>query len=582
MSAGKVLRLDDYRERGRHRLTLAGALYGVDRSRRKIFSHLAEVAELSGADRVAAVWVDEYGSGLIHPYVVLDLLSDRPRRSFQIEPLRQAWEIGVPGAHDDGLEAGSAGPSTFAIALGSDGTRAWFLIAESISRRPSLDQETRDRLMFLAGECSAVALHRDLDVEQDGEAGTSAEARFAGWPILKDIEGREEDDAECRRIAQRFVVARLVGMLLDDDLTVPSERIAEQVPRARAELAHDHGLDPHESRLWLRALETYEGGEIDPLARTLIELGGLAEDRGHEHGAGELYSCAHGLGVAVGSPHPAADAARALGRLFRRRALRDDAHEWYRVAQTIASAARLDHLAALALSGLASIKREMGNLPAAREGLKEALRVAEKSGHNQTIVALHREMVSLEHSAGNLLAALEHAWFAVGSSEGDKERTKCLASLAGALETFKDYDTAADAWTVVAETSDELYLRVFAYDALSHMCALRGDASGFEVYAGRCDALGYDGLHSAKVQILYFRGLSYRALGSLGHAETWLSRALAFAEEHGFNEMLFRAEEDLRTLPHYVAEQMAPMPAAPPAVREGLRAMRRELVGSGP
>ena len=107
MSVAKVLRLDDYRDRRLHRLKLASALYSVDASRLEIFRHLVEVAELSAADRVATVWVDEYGPGLVHPYVVLDLLSDRPRGSFQVEPLHKAWEMGIPGAHDDGAQGGA-------------------------------------------------------------------------------------------------------------------------------------------------------------------------------------------------------------------------------------------------------------------------------------------------------------------------------------------------------------------------------------------------------------------------------------------------------------------------------------------
>jgi hypothetical protein len=77
--------------------------------------------------------------------------------------------------------------------------RAWFLVAESGAGRPLLESMARDRLMFLAGECAAVLLHRDLDAMVSG--GDGAEGGFPGWPILKDLEGRESDEAEGRRIA---------------------------------------------------------------------------------------------------------------------------------------------------------------------------------------------------------------------------------------------------------------------------------------------------------------------------------------------------------------------------------------------
>lgn len=579
MSAAKVLQLDDYRDRRLHRLNLMDALYSVDASRLEIFRHLVEVAELSGADRVATVWVDEYGPGLVHPYVVLDLLSDRPRSSFPAEPLHKAWEIGIPGAHDDGMQAGSTGPSTFAVALGSDGARAWFLVAEAASPRPSLHQDKRDRLMFLAGECSAVALHRDLDTKQDGEVDGSDDARFAGWPILKDLEGREDDEAVGRQIAQRFVVARLIRMLLDEDLTVPRERVTEQVRSARAELAHGHGLDGREYRLWVRVLDSYEAHDLDLLGRTLITLGEMAEARDHLHGSLELYLCAYQITAAIAAPEAAGEAARYRARVLRRRALWDDAHSWYDAAHAIASAARLDLLAANALAGIALIKKDRGNLPAAREFYAKALAMAQKSGDRDTIATVHAGLLGLNRVAGDLPAALAHGWLAVEVSESDVAKTRCLATLAGALGEYGDREAAEDAWAIVARTSDEQYYRIYAHDALAHLAALRGDGDAFDAQVKLCDELDWEsGPRSAKAEILYFRGLGCRALGRLDIAQAWLERAVAFAEQYSFNQILFDAEGALETLASPVDERNTPAPAAPPAVRDGVRAMREGLV----
>ncbi|MDH3423628.1 MAG: hypothetical protein OEN00_11595, partial [Gemmatimonadota bacterium] len=119
MAVAKVLRLEDYRGRRAIRVQLAEKLYGADPRRLAVFRHLAEVAELCDADRAATVWVDEYGPGSVHPHVVLDHLADRPRRHFSSEPLRRAWELGVPGAVDAQADPTSSAPTTFAISLGS-------------------------------------------------------------------------------------------------------------------------------------------------------------------------------------------------------------------------------------------------------------------------------------------------------------------------------------------------------------------------------------------------------------------------------------------------------------------------------
>ena len=585
MPAVHVLRLEEYRDRRSARLRLARALHRGDPLRYSVFNHLVEVSELTGADRAAAVWVDEHGTGLIHPYVVVDHLSGRPRRMFSPEPLREAWQLGVPSAHDFPAVPATATPTTFAVALGSDGTRAWFLVADSVMPRPAVGSDGRDRLMFLAGECAAVVLHRDLDVPRDPEVETVSGSRFAGWDILADLEGRESDEVESRRIAQRFVVARLVRMLVDDDLAVSRERTIEQVRRARAELDDDVPAKG-EAVLLSRTLTALEAERLDDLATTLVELGDACEAQGHTSGALEIYRCAYDVAAGIGAARPAAEAARLSARLARRRTDWSGARACFERAREVAEAAELHDVAAQVLVGLAGISKETGNLPAARRGLQEALAVAELSGHRDTIALVHHGLLGLEQVAGNLAAGLEHGWVSVALYESDSAKMRCLASLAGALMEYGDREAAEDAWTVVATSCEERYYRVFAHDALAHLAALRRDRQGFRSHADACDALGWRAdLGWAKAQVLYYRGLSYAALGERELAEQWLSEAATFAEGHEHHQMAFRADEALRALraaapPSSASPPSPPSPAAPHEVRSGLRAMRRELAGS--
>lgn len=585
MSVARVLRLDEYRDRRHDRLRLARAFYGADRCRETLVGYLAEIADITRADRVGAVWVDEYGPGLVHPHTVLDLSRDRPRRSFAVEPLHRAWEFGVPGAYDQAMEREPTTPSTFAVALGSDGSRAWFVTAESVSPREALDGPLRDRLMFLAGECSALVLHRDLDTPEGRARGTTtaadpAGARFAGWQILRDIEGRESNEEQSRRIAQRFVVGRLARMLVDEDMTLPPDQVSEHVRRARAELSRHDAAAGDEAELWHETLDAYEQSDMEWLGRALLAAAGAAERAYHHYGALELYRCAFEIAAAIGSPGTAVDAARMSGRLLRRRARWDDANQWYRVAHGIAEIASLHDLAARALAGLATIKQAIGNIPEARDGLQRAKQVAEMSGDRDTLASIYDNLRSLEQAAGNLTDGLGHGWKAVVTCASDDEKTRCLAGLAGALQEYGDREAAEHAWALVAHTSHDQYYRTWAHDALGHLAALRGDLDGFIEHAARCDELGWEATPlAAQAQILYYRGLSYQALGQLGNAERWLRRTVAFAEEHSFNQWLFTAEEALVDLRQAVAREEIPPPAAPPDVRDGLRAMRQELTG---
>lgn len=581
MSVAKVVRLDEYRDRRAHRLSLAEALHRADPSRHAIVRHLREVADLTRADRVATVWVDEYGADLVHPHVVLDQLNDRPRRAFSIDPLHEAWQLGVPSACDRPGELWSAIPSTFAVSLGSDGTRAWFLIAESVAARSVLDVAARDRIMFLAGECAAVLLHRDLDAMPGSGSADAAGSRFAGWHILADLEGRESNEAEGRVIAQRFIVGRLVRMLVDDDLTYSPERLEEQVRRARAEMVNETDTMDSEVTLRHRVLDALEGARLEDLATSLVELGDVVEAQGHDHGALELYSCAYAVAAAIVAPEAASEAARLSGRLLRRRADWDEAHRWYEIAREVAERAKLHHRVAQVLVGLAVIKKETGNLPAARRGFREALTAAERSADRDAIAFVHHGLLGLEQAAGNLAKGLEHGWIAAGTYESEEGRTRCMASLAAALIDYGDLDAAEDAWTLVAHTSRDKYYLIYAHDALGHLSALKGDVECFEEHSARCDALGWEsGSLMAKAEILYYRGLSYCALGNPARAKRWLTRAVAFAEEHQYNQVLFRAEEALHSLSRARRPERTPPSAAPPEVREGLRAMRRDLVGA--
>ena len=581
MATSNVLLFEDYLCRRAQRLRIAESLCGASETRLALLTHVAEAASVTGADRSAIVWVDEYNPGLVHPHVILDLRSDRPRRSFAADPLRQAWELGVPGALDE--PGTSPLPSTLAVALGSDGTRAWFLVAESAAPRAVLDSEARERVMFLAGECSAVVMHRDLDGAQVERGDVeSSERRFAGWPILKDMEGREADAAAGRKIARRFAVVRLARMLIDDDLTIAEDRVSDHVVAVRREIATGDFGECAEAGLWHRVLDAFETIHLDELCASLMGLGAAVEADGHQHGARELYACAYDIAAATGLPSQAIEAARSSGHLLRRLAQWDESREWYLLAKDVSSAVGDQIGLARTMAGLAVVLRERGNLPAARSGLLEALEVARASGDGAALASVYSDLVTLEQQADDVPRALEYAWLAVCTPQGESERLRGLAVLGGALTEARAWSAAEDAWTVVAYQSRESYYLVYAWDALAYLAALRGDEAAFEARAARCDKLDWESRQrAAAAEILYYRGLSYRALGRLREAREWLARAIDFAECHGFNRTLFAAEEARDSL-----ERTEPIPAAEPAVatseelRSGLREMKAVAVGA--
>lgn len=587
MSVAKVLKLDEYRDRRSYRLELTRALNQLEPVRATLFEHLVEIAGITGADRVGAVWVDEYGPGLVHPHVVLDLLADRPRRVFGSEPLHRAWDNGVPGAYDQAQDKEENASNTIAVALGSDGSRGWFIVAESVARRAAFEASVRDRLMFVVGECSAIVMHRDLD---HGEAD-AGETRFAGWKILEDLEGVAETDAAHGIISRRFLVGRLLRTMVDEELTMPADRVGEQVARIRDEMARTALTgDDGEGKTLDLLLDACASGDSAEVASRALSLGAHAEKALHYNGALELYQVGYEIAAQIGVPHVAVDAARRSGRVFRRQAGWRDADRWYEIALGISERVGLHDLAARALAGMALGKRERGNLPAAREGLMDAERMAKLSEDRETLGSIYHDLMGVEQQAGDLDAALQHGWKAVNTYETTASRTRGMAGLASALSAAGDLQAAEDAYTVVLHTSDEHYYLVYAHDALGHIAARRGDARMFAEWSARCDALDWEsGPRGAKAEILHYRGLSYEALGMWTEARSWFERSAHFAAEYGFHRISFETETALARLDSEEASERAVEHAveevsrstAPPVVRDGLRAMRADLVGAG-
>ena len=559
--------------------------------RAALLEHLSELTALTGADRAAAVWIDEYAENLVHPHVTLDLLSDRPRRNFPIEPLERAWELGLPGVFEgttDAFRRLGDGSHLLAVSLGSDGARAWFLVCDSVNPKGRLSAVERQRVLFLAGECAAALLHQDLDrsAADRAQSGGQGMPGFVGFQVLQDLDGDDRPETVVK-VDQGFLLVRLVRAFLDEEAgSADGAEWTDRVARARAEVSKKateggHPLEAFESLF--DALADQRHGDV---ADGLVTLGEQAEAEGHTHGALEVYRCAFDAAAAVAYPAAAVDAARFQGRILRRSARWDEAIRAYGVAKDVAVAAELWEKAVQVSVGLASVRQELGNLPAARTGLEQALELAVRSDSRCSVANVHHGLLALEHSAGNNEAALRHGWNAVANHTDANQRLRCLAGLAGVLVDFGDFSAAEDAWSIVSRESSEIYYRTYAHDALAYLAALRGNLGEFERQAGLCDALGWEsGPRSAMAEILYYRGLSYRALGLRDAAERWLARAVRHAEEFNLNRTLFRTEEAIRSLAAErkeaeLALERNATPSAPTEIREGLREMRRALVGA--
>ena len=601
MSQFEIVYLDSYRGRRDTRFRRTLALHGHDANRSKILQHLWEALSLAGADRGAVVWLDEYGPGSAHPHALLDLAADRPRRFFSPIPLRAAWDSGVPGLFDLPQAEGRWGrlgegiASTSVIALGSDGPRSWFLVIDSLTPRVALNRRTAGDLMFLAGEIASVVLHRDLagtrsSRESGDSTGVDSQGEtnsFPGWPVLRDLEGRRRDDEVSRAIGNRFLVARLVQGLAEDDLVTDPESISHQVKSVREELGSYDRSDP-EACVWSRVLQAVAAFDHSELVAAVLEWGKIVEGRGHLNGALEILAVAYELARATGSADAAADAARFQGKVYRTQANWAQAVSWYEVAGKIAEGTGDPRKLAMVLDGLANAHRDRGNLPRAKEVLQEVLEIGRETGDRYALAIAHHDLMTVEKLRGDLVGAIQHGWIAVQSYDSRDGSLRALFDLAGVLRERGELSAAWDAYTVVSDQVEGLEARIMALDALAYVAALRGDRAQHHELRARLDAEGWREVSPVyRGQVLYYRGLSHRALGEEVECGEWLGKALSFAERHGLNKLIFDAEKALKESSSVQAPETTQatnresVPEEILGVRQGLREMREALAGIG-
>jgi tetratricopeptide (TPR) repeat protein len=452
--------------------------------------------------------------------------------------------------------------------------------------------------MFVAGELASVLFHEDLGLGADrapkesesSQTSSGGAAPFAGWNVLADVEGREEDGKVGRRITNRFLLVRALRGALDDDLAVDPDSLAQQIEGIRREMGSQGSGDP-EREHWEQALSLLESSDHESLQWALLEWGKAVECQGHLRGSLEIQSLAFDLAVATGSPECALEAARFQGKGHRTGADWDEAVAWYGAARRIAEEVGDTRKLAAVMDGLANTYRDRGNLPRARELLREVMALGEEGNDRYAVAIAHHDLMTVERLGEDMVRAVQHGWSAVQSYDSREGSLKALFDLAGVLRETGELSAARDAYTIVADQLPQFEHRMMALDALAYIAALEGDRPRYHELRVKMEEGGWRELSPVfRGQVLFYRGLSSRALGQEEEGEERLREALAFAERHSLNWLIFDVEEALEKR---VDEDRTPhptpgVPVGSPGpgeaelvgVRQGLRELREALVSS--
>lgn len=192
--AGDIIDLDAYRRRRPENRRTAFAVWGGEGERSRLALPLWRAIYLVGGERGALVWVDEDQDPQrgLNPFFVLDLAEEDPRTSFSPDLLGE-----VRGATSGAPLLAETVPGGVAVFLGVDRGRRWFLVVDDGGMpREAMEATSRNDLLFIAGECSGLILHRRLD-----EMEVAPEEAF-DWDTAGEWEDGEEEGSDGSPVGQ--------------------------------------------------------------------------------------------------------------------------------------------------------------------------------------------------------------------------------------------------------------------------------------------------------------------------------------------------------------------------------------------
>ena len=556
MSTFDVVRLDTYRTRRTARRRAAVALSEWRRDRKARVDALNRALAITGGDRAVTAWVDEHGQGGVRVDHIVDLGADVPRRHVSRDAIDLAWEHGVPGLGDapDRSRAGllffpDAPSSSAVVSLGSDGSRSWFLVVDSITPRGRLTAKQRESLMFLGGELASVVLDHDAGRLPGEESFENARSdSFAGWGVLGDLADGTVSDFERERVNLRFLVARVLKCHLDEGLSANRPGLGEQLAQVREEIARQ--LEPVTESVQMSALlDTLESGHLVDVADRTLDLAREMDDAGHLNAAREFYLSAFEIAAQSQAAEVAVDAAWGLGRASRKAADWSGAFRWYGIARDVSGQMGLWARHGRVLDGLGNAHRDRGNLPRAREHLDAALEVSEATEDRELRASVLHTFMTVEKLAGRHDLAAIHGWQAIRSQQDEQRRLFALMDLGGVFLESGAYEAAEDAFVVVAASVQDRDAEVLALCGLAQAAAERGDRSEFERRWKAVESAEWQKASAIiRGQVLHDCGLSWMALGDADRAGEWLGLALAFGETQGVGKLVLDAEAALERL----------------------------------
>jgi tetratricopeptide (TPR) repeat protein len=191
--------------------------------------------------------------------------------------------------------------------------------------------------------------------------------------------------------------------------------------------------------------------------------------------------------------------------------------------------------------GDAKIAMARGNIPQAESILDETIQRAEASGLDDVQSRALNDRAYIAGTTKQYDRAIRYSYDALELTKNLRDRDRILNNIATGFRYLGLLDVARDAYLILATTGQEQYLRWLSEINLMELAAHQQIELQFDKYRRELESADFTPL--LRVTYLLHVGRGYHALGNSEAGMPYLERAMALAETHKLNQLIFEVED---------------------------------------
>ena len=285
----------------------------------------------------------------------------------------------------------------------------------------------------------------------------------------------------------------------------------------------------------------------DAMTELVIATQAVAEEQELAGAYGLAYATLRAVLQAVGArvaPRIQGNALAQLGRAARQLGATDVAREMYEEAMSLGYECDAQDVIARALLGLGVLALTRGNYPTAREQFERALMNADRANDPELIRTAHHGLLNCGLASGDLDSAMVHGWNVLRLCIAPDSRAEALMNMAEICRLTGEHDAAIRTYAVAMEWTSQQRVRVHAMSGALQSAITINRLTEAHRYLAELDVIlpATPDTYTRAIVGIEIADSFYR-LGEGVLASARLRDALTLATEHGYHELVHRAEQ---------------------------------------